>query len=172
MFLLSVLASSLLPRVAAGLEIHLTPDAIRKAVQAAGNPGGEISLLQGAVVLKHFVVRLSPATLRVAVESEVWLSGLQLQNVSLSCRPRAMGPRLFLDDVRIESLDPSLTALRASLESAINTAPFAHLDLEERFLAPVSAAPYELVVANPKVSGLSVTAAFIALTLDGTVLVR
>ena len=165
----------LLPLTARGLEVRVTPGAVKRAIETSAFVNGELTRETAngllGVTLRNLRVRLDPASSRVLLDADAVTTLSWSGVLTMSFRPRAAGSRLWLEDIRIEGVDSDLvrSALRELLSAALAGL---RVDLEEKARSPISASPYSLRISSPTVRDLQVTSAYILLQLDGRVTVE
>ena len=165
----------LLPLTARGLEVRVTPGAVKRAIETSTFVNGELTRETAngllGVTLRNLRVRFDPASSRVLLDADAVTTLSWSGVLTMSFRPRAAGSRLWLEDIRIEGVDSDLvrSALRELLSAALAGL---RVDLEEKARSPISASPYSLRISSPTVRDLQVTSAYILLQLDGRVTVE
>jgi hypothetical protein len=166
---------ALLPRTAHGLELRVTPGAVKRAIETSAFVNGELTRETAngllGVTLRNLRVRFDPAASRVLLDADAVTTLSWSGVLTMSFRPRAAGSRLWLEDIRIEGVDSDL--VRSTLRELLNAALASpRVDLEEKARSPISASPYSLRISSPTVRDLQVTSAYILLQLDGRVTVE
>ncbi len=165
----------LLPVTARGLEVRITPGAVKRAIEMSAFVNGELTRETAngflGVTLRNLRVRFDPASSRVLLDADAVTTLSWSGVLTMSFRPKVAGSRLWLEDIRIEGVDSDLVrnTLRELLSAALASP---RVDLEEKARSPISASPYSLRISSPTVRDLQVTSAYILLQLDGRVTVE
>jgi hypothetical protein len=173
-FSLILVSVLLVSSTAQGLEVRITPAAVKHAVEAAAFKDGALTrdaangLL--SLTLRNLRVRFDPTLSRVLLDADAVMAPAWSGTLTMSFRPKALGPKLWLEDIRVEGVGSDLiqNAVRDLLRNALASPG---VDLEEKSRSSISASPYSLLIASPTVKDLHVTNAFIIVTLDGTITV-
>jgi hypothetical protein len=158
---------------ARSLEVRITPEAVKKAVEVAAFVNGQLSSeAPGGIIritLKHLRVRF--ASPRVFLDTDAETTPPLLTSVSVSCRPKAEGAELSLEDIRVENLGAGFLQDQIGdlVRSAMGTPK---LNLLEKARSPIEAPPYRLLVSSPVVTNLRMTNAYIGVDLDGTITIE
>lgn len=170
-----IILGLLLPLTARGLEVRITPGAVKRAIEVSAFVNGELTRETAngllGVTLRNLRVRFDPASSRVLLDADAVTTLSWSGVLTMSFRPKAAGSRLWLEDIRIEGVDSDLVrnTLRELLSAALASP---RVDLEEKARSPISASPYSLRISSPTVRDLQVMSAYILLQLDGRVTVE
>ena len=170
-----VVLGLLLPLTARGLEVRITPGAVKRAIEASAFVNGELTRETAngllGVTLRNLRVRFDPASSRVLLDADAVTTLSWSGVLTMSFRPKATGSKLWLEDIRIEGVDSDLirNTLRELLSAALGNP---RVDLGEKARSPISSPPYSLRISSPTVRDLQVTSAYILLQLDGRVTVE
>jgi len=170
-----LLLGLLIPGAARGLEVRITPGAVKRAIEKSAFVNGELTRETAngllGVTLRNLRVRFDPASSRVLLDADAVTTLSWSGVLTLSFQPKAAGSRLWLEDIRIDNVESDFVrnALRDLLSAAL---ALPRVDLEEKARSPISSPPYSLLVSSPTVRDLQVKSDYILLQLDGRVTVQ